>query len=1434
MTKRQDILNGIHNIINEGLAPSQQKLSVDIHLNKYINGMLSESQSDPDIIKFLEPFHKAMNEGVRAELLARPLLEGMKKYSSVIPGIAKLAESLSQEINENASMISLIDYFEAMPEQLKSMSEGLLVEYAQTGSLNARADINNLLEGYATVDKSVSNLLAYINEGLYNTVANPNVINIYENASEGEVINVHGQKYIQDAEGNIRPLDIISEQKIMERVNDFINETIDKAKEDAELDESNKDHYYNIDNEIKLLSTIDSLMESKFASDALKNTLTDYRNALASGYPEEMLYESFMQRMNNEFSFIDDVDVAINEMEERTAPHRENISLTKILEQMSADANYSHWVPLIEDAVVAYEKNPNPINRNILLNQCRMYESCPYIINIVSIVNSNNTAEGILMKESQDFIRQDAYVDPVYSPVQYIKENECIINVENQFYVKKGQHISKLNRDSIKNLSESFLALAKLVNDPRVYINEAENTIEFTTNDNSVVVITDKYVKIGENYETPEDLKNLSEMHMKYSNYDDISYLTASFLCENFNNIAKIDFVQTVGLNESDAKTLDLFKIKNNIFVAAHDNINEEHTFYRNVKPIQLKNIINNHFGIQVSNLFEDLMPNQDKIEKELNEIKHEYEEKIDKLYDMKDQLEESLENSTMEDEYNRINEAITSIDREINEAKKDYKKFQKKAKEVIEGDKKDKQKTDKNGNVLNDDEEEIDPIDDETGAFEELPDNPAAEAPSDDDFDMNAEPTEDDPFGDIDAEFGDDSFDDFEGSDSFDDFDGSDFDGSDDYISSDGDDLTTELGTADDFAEDPFADNTAAVSDDDNSLIGSQNDDYNLDNEFDTDDELDDTDELGIDSLDDDDPFGDDTAELADADAEDDTATEIGDEGETEEVADDADLDYSNFKIVKVDFDVNVRTGERKNSGKVTVVVPWIDEEGNKTSETKAIDFYVTDIQGEKSAVLNTAGMSVEMYKAVLDAIKNSSAFQETESGDVPETADDDELADHTGDVDPVDTPDDTTPANPTEDSDSFKADAVSIDAEDDDATADDVAAELGGVSDDTIDELPTMDDADTPDVTAAGDDFSDEPATDDDDITADDANDIEAFLSGEADPFDSGSDETTVLTIDDGIEPQGIDVTATYKSGDTVIDTPANNIGMDGHETEPDEIPEAQQILSINGKKMHESVINLFDEDGLNERLVDMVADQVEADNDATLAGENIPAVSTEQDDVIGLISDVVSSYNEEGGDADSEINDYDVDGTNVSSINVTLGDNVYTFFTMDDGNVYSCLNDDFEENSQDIDTLQDFVNSDNENLSSASAEDAESVVELITDTIATETGDSFDYEMSEPESDDDTISEPVDEAQAVVRLKKKININGNRNAKLHIKNDDANQTTWKANTNNDDSLAANERRNGTPQENKNAKIIKNKAKKAGVPVNPPAQGGAPGGMM
>jgi len=134
----------------------------------------------------------------------------------------------------------------------------------------------------------------------------------------------------------------------------------------------------------------------------------------------------------------------------------------------------------------------------------------------------------------------------------------------------------------------------------------------------------------------------------------------------------------------------------------------------------------------------------------------------------------------------------------------------------------------------------------------------------------------------------------------------------------------------------------------------------------------------------------------------------------------------------------------------------------------------------------------------------------------------------------------------------------------------------------------------------------------------------------------------------------------------------------------------------------------------------------------------------------------------------------------------------------------------------------------------LSSVSAEDAESVVELITDTIATETGDSFDYEMSEPESDDDTISEPVDEAQAVVRLKKKININGNRNAKLHIKNDDANQTTWKANTNNDDSLAANERRNGTSQENRNAKIIKNKAKKAGVPVNPPVQGGAPGGMM
>lgn len=272
---------------------------------------------------------------------------------------------------------------------------------------------------------------------------------------------------------------------------------------------------------------------------------------------------------------------------------------------------------------------------------------------------------------------------------------------------------------------------------------------------------------------------------------------------------------------------------------------------------------------------------------------------------------------------------------------------------------------------------------------------------------------------------------------------------------------------------------------------------------------------------------------------------------------------------------------------------------------------------------------------------------------------------------------------------------------------------------------------------------------------------------------------------------------------------------------------------MTSINISKFMGSVSDT-EIDLMNESFGDKVKEE---DPDAVNqdGSEDNFVTSGNQDDAIGLVDDVLKSYAEMDG-ADiviGDIKDYDLDGMKLNSVSAKIGDNDYTFFTVDEGEVFVGLTSDFEENSVDIDTFSEWIDSDDENLQSSGTDETEDIAELVMDTIETETGDSLDYEIEEP-GDDDTeeVAVPVDEAKVIVDADK--NVNGKKNAKVVRKGvvDDLRQLTDKR----DDSFEAYEQKNGTDQQRRNKKIIKRKAKKAGVPVNPPApqDNGMGGGMM
>lgn len=916
-----------------------------------------------------------------------------------------------------------------------------------------------------------------------------------------------------------------------------------------------------------------------------------YSNAINQGAYEERLYETFLQNVSK-FNYLLPVSKAMKSITEKVDSKREEITLTKILEEMKDDHSSFIYVDLIQEDVARYVKEPNAINRVQLRNALMPYASDPYINEMFNVIYSDNsrranelTEKALNIKDQINIIRENASVSNIYTPVQYVKENEAIFNVNGQFYVKKGNNIAVLEDKLVDQLDERFVELCRLVNDPHVEINE----------DHIILHSNDKYATIFEGYvdiyghkESKETLRNLREMCMKYDDYDTNFYIMCSCLLENFNNIAKIDWAKHVTLNENNNINADLFKLDQNIFIATHNDAIGQHTFYRNVNPIFCKNKLNEHMGINVSSLFSDLLPSQDKIILKLNETKNQYEDSIEKYEDMIEKLNKALESASDENK-EKLEKAIADAEEKLDDIKAEYKEWQKQADDVTGED---------NSDDTDDDETTDDDSTDDGTVTKENPNEPMSDEEVDASKDELSQPLsgEDgdseatDNFDDEESDEGvtDDEFAKFLGSDSDDDYDDEDSEGTgfDDAAANaidaddDADDDETDFDDSDDDydSEDVFGSDEDSDEDDEEAFKEVNFDDDSNDSETTDDDEdifepedsdeteTDDEDEFGN-SEDDDETASEDndedtynsmtTVDMGD-NSDDEETDEPGDEatdvfgGDTEDplgtnseiedipantpktVEDEKEEAYQpkfSYKIADVMFDENVKDGKKEKSGSVIVIVPMIDGTGKKYVENKTIEFYLDD---DNNPILDNEPMTNELYAAVIDAIKNHPDYS-----DVCETAE---------------------PANeevcPTV--------AAQL-ADDDDDDDDWEAAYLRDGNDEDREEYSQKLDSDD------DDDDWDFPLTklsdEDDDDNSDNDSDDDMFgfkmsdITDDEDENDDDSDE------DDDSDDKETVIIPTYKSGKTEIELPAPS--ADGTE-----IPESKEVKVKKPLKEHKSI--------------------------------------------------------------------------------------------------------------------------------------------------------------------------------------------------------------------------------------------------------------------
>lgn len=445
-----------------------------------------------------------------------------------------------------------------------------------------------------------------------------------------------------------------------------------------------------VDSHIYLDNTIKSILKKNTTNnEGLKAFCEQYIQALNAGKAEEVLYESFISGVSH-WNHLSAVDTELSALNDRISKYQQEVNLKKILKIMESTGSY-YIVPLIEGCVVDYIANKTMANKSVLKQRLQAFEYDPFVRDILNIVMHDQSLEAnVYLGESLESVNNYVHTEKVFSPVKYIKENECVFNVKGTYYNRKGNTITKLSKSSIENLDESFKTLCNLINHPAVSIDDLSNTIAIYEGKDSAK-ISESSIILNGNEVTVEEIDNIAHMSNLMNENKQGFYAAVKMINEKFDEIAYIDFVKRVAMNESNGKTVDVFRIKNNLFVATNDVKLGSSTFYRNVNPIQCRSYINEHMSLNVSSLFEDILPNQKAILEGVEEAKKEYETYIEELKNKKKEFEALRGECEGADA--DIDKAISIIDDDIADMEKDYEKYKKDAEQYMTGDDADAEK---------------------------------------------------------------------------------------------------------------------------------------------------------------------------------------------------------------------------------------------------------------------------------------------------------------------------------------------------------------------------------------------------------------------------------------------------------------------------------------------------------------------------------------------------------------------------------------------------------------------------------------------------------------------------------------------------------------------------------------------------------------------
>ena len=526
---KNELLEGVRNIIQESFNRDTENFdgTTKFNIHRYVNGLIEEGHKNPELMSYLINYNNALANGAQDFMLFEQFGQGLAKYAKGNKSIKSVIEQMNNTLATDGA--NLVGY--QLIEQIENplTKDNIKYLYNQYVANKCQETKDNLVEALSPLVEDGDPVATKLNILLTEESSmSANFIHA-DYVNESEVKNF--EKKLQEQR------DKKTMDQIFSKVQRYIDEKLDED-EKARLTEKDDFCLNAIANNqgINLSEHINNIRHSDASSNQrLMEVINLYSNAINQGAYEERLYETFLQNVSK-FNYLLPVSKAMKSITEKVDSKREEITLTKILEEMKDDHSSFIYVDLIQEDVARYVKEPNAINRVQLRNALMPYASDPYINEMFNVIYSDNsrranelTEKALNIKDQINIIRENASVSNIYTPVQYVKENEAIFNVNGQFYVKKGNNIAVLEDKLVDQLDERFVELCRLVNDPHVEINEDHIILH---SNNKYATIFEGYVDIYGHKESKETLRNLREMCMKYDDYDTNFYIMCSCLLQ--------------------------------------------------------------------------------------------------------------------------------------------------------------------------------------------------------------------------------------------------------------------------------------------------------------------------------------------------------------------------------------------------------------------------------------------------------------------------------------------------------------------------------------------------------------------------------------------------------------------------------------------------------------------------------------------------------------------------------------------------------------------------------------------------------------------------------------------------------------------------------------------------------------------------------------